>query len=136
MTMKELRSVRSRKMAIETKKEQIIRLRSAMEGMTQTLTFAPGGGVPQTLEDKMIKLLDLEDDLATQIIVLEYTIRDIEQWIDSLPTNEAIVMRMRYIDGLPWRKVAKQTNYTIDNCKRINSKCIKTIHQNTPLDVL
>lgn len=111
MTIEQLKTLRSRRASIETKREQIMRLRSAMEGMTQALTLSPRGGLPQTLEDKMIKLLDLQDELASSILVYEYAIRDALQWIDSLPPNEAAVMRHRYIDGLSWRQVARKVGY-------------------------
>ena len=56
---------------------------------------------------------------------------DFEEWLKALPYNQRAIMRLRYVDGLSWRKVAIESNYSEDWCRHVNSHALKTTQQNT-----
>lgn len=116
MTIEDFKRLRVMRQEIESKRERIARLRSQMERMTQAPSLVPGGGLPQTLEDQMAKYLALEDELASAILALEYDINYAETVIDQLPASEALIMRLRYVDGKSWNKVARSSGYSVDHC--------------------
>lgn len=128
MRIEDLKRLRTMRQEIESKRERIARLRSQMERMTQMLSLAPGGGLAQTIEDQMAEYLALEEELTSAILALEYDINCAEAAIDQLPGSEALILRLRYVDCLPWGKVAKETHYCRQQCFRLHRQAIDRLN--------
>lgn len=128
MTQKDLQACREIRGEIETLNERIARLRSQAERMSRPLSLAPGGGqADDALSVYAARLDELERMLAERVIALEEQLQACEDWICTLPAQQAKVMRLRYIEGLRWRQVARRAHYSVDWCWKINSRALEKI---------
>lgn len=123
MTVKELERCRAAKGEIESIWERIEEIKSARERVTQAIAGMPTGSrkSQNKIEDLTIKLTELEERLAVRIRQRETEIKAVEDWIEKLKPYQQNVIRWRYINGWPWRKVARKTGYTIDGVLKINA---------------
>lgn len=53
----------------------------------------------------------------------------IEEAIGTLNSRERQLVRLRYIDGLPWHRVAFEINYSEPQAKRIGQKVLKKLEK-------
>ena len=133
MTQKDLLACREIRGEIETIKERIDRLRSQAERMSRPLSLAPGGGqADDALAVYAARLDELERQLAEKVIGLEKQLQACEDWICTLPVQQSKVMRLRYIEGLRWRQVARRAHYTVRHCTRIHMVALKKLSTNVP----
>jgi RNA polymerase sigma factor (sigma-70 family) len=130
LTLNDLRAVRYAHLQVRSLNERIARLRSALEGCTaRPLSPLPQGGTTarDKLGDDVARLLELEERRRKQIIDLEMLLEKVEKWIDELPPQQAQVMRLRYVDGLDWRQVARRASYTSEHCRKINAMACRKL---------
>ena len=130
MTIQDLQACQNIRGQIESLDERIARLRSQAERLSRPLTQVPSGNSGDHLADYAAKLDELERQRAAQVIALEEQLRTCDDWIAMLPAQQAKVMRLRYIDGLPWKQVAQEANYGIRHCSRIHTAAIKKMSYN------
>ena len=130
MTIQDLQVCRNIRGKIESLDERISRLRSQAERLSRPLTSLAGGDVGDHLAEYAAKLDELEQQRAGQIIALEEQLQTCDDWIAMLPAQQARVMRLRYIDGLPWKQVAREAHYGIRHCSRIHTAAIKKMSNN------
>lgn len=127
MTIKELERCRTILFEKENLEERIARLRSRAESTTQQLRADPG--TPSADNDKLasyaVKLDALEHRLTDRLIALEDLRQRVDVWLSTLPEQQAVVMRLRYIDGLKWRETAEKAGYTPEHCRKINGAAIR-----------
>ena len=117
----DLQTLRDRHNRIENLKERIERLRAAMELGARQLRVAPARNAARNkLEEDMAKLDELERELVGEVAAFEQEIRKAEQLLEGLPVREQLIMRLRYVDGLSWRQVARRAHYSERHCRRIN----------------
>ena len=80
-----------------------------------------------SLETILIKIEEcIEEYRKKEIELYEEQIK-IEKCINSLETNERIIMRLRYFDGYKWEKVCVITNYSWEGIHKIHRKILKKI---------
>ncbi|MEL7609506.1 MAG: hypothetical protein AAGU74_08355 [Bacillota bacterium] len=128
MTLQDLQACRNVRGQIESLDERIARLRSQAERLSRPLSFAPGGGsADDQLAVYAARLDELERQRADQVIALEEQLQVCEDWIGTLPAQQAKVMRLRYVDGLRWRQVARKSGYTVGHCRNIHCAVIKKV---------
>lgn len=121
MTIDDLKGVRRQQLDISSLQERILRLRAAMERSTPSYRQATGGTPdPDWILSQLAKLEQLEGELRERVIAMESSIQAVDDAISRLPDQQAIVMRLRYVDGLSWRVVAKRAGYSIDHCFSIH----------------
>lgn len=82
------------------------------------------------LAEYAAKLDELERERAGQVIALEEQLQACDDWITTLSAQQAKVMRLRYISGLPWRLVAKRAHYCRQHCTRIHKAAIDKMRSN------
>lgn len=123
MTVEELERCRAAKGEIESIWERIEGIKSERERVTQAITGMPTGyrKSQNKIEDLTIKLTELEERLVARIRQRETEIKAVEDWIETLKPYQQNVIRWRYINGWTWRKVARETGYTIDGTLKINA---------------
>ena len=128
LTIEDLRAVRDMYIQIQSLTERIARLRSALESCTaKPLSRMPKGrSAPRDkLGEDIARLLELEERRRKQIIDLEIRLEAVEKWIDSLPPQQATVVRLYYVNGLTWRQISRKLNYNADYCRQIRNAAIK-----------
>ena len=131
MTQKDLQACRKIRGEIETLNERITRLRSQAERMSRPLSLAPGGGqADDALSVYAARLDELERQLAEKVIALEEQLQACEELFCTLPTQQAKVMRLRYIEGLRWRQVARRAHYCRQHCTKIHKAALEKMRTN------
>lgn len=127
MTAEQLNACRKHKFAIQSKREEIMQLQSDMQRMTSLLSLAPRGKTVRqdTLTDQMAELLSLEKQLSVQLLAHKREVAKIEEWMERLSDSEAIIIRLRYIDGLSWDQVARKSGYSDKQVYWIRRQALK-----------
>jgi DNA-directed RNA polymerase specialized sigma24 family protein len=127
MTHDDLKNVLRQKQRLDSLKERIVRLRFGAEYPLRRLgEMSANSDMRDKLAEDVAKIIDLERELALQVLSYEGKAAEIERELDSLPENQATVLRLRYCDGLPWKKVSDKAGYSISHCKDLNTKFVKT----------
>lgn len=130
MTIKELSGYVADHRQIESIEKRIQRIEDSLTHITAVLSGMPRGA---TGRDKMAKLVseltDLKTEKAEKLIRLETNMRRVETALDELPDIERIVMRYRFVECLPWREVAKKTNYSESYLYVIKKAAMKRLNK-------
>ncbi len=130
MTIQDLQACRDIRSQIDSLDERITRLRSQAERLSRPLTGMSGGEAGDYLAEYAAKLGELERQRVAQIIALEEQLQTCEDWIASLPGQQAKVMRFRYVQGLPWKQVAENARYSMNHCKKIGAAAKRELMPN------
>lgn len=126
MTIEELKEYRSIKREIDHIRTQIAEADKNMTYLQSiVISDMPKGGtavnkLERAIEnkDKLFELLCQKiEQLSTAQIKIEYA-------ISQLPPMEREIMRLRYIDGLRFEKIALKTNYAVRNIFYIHRKAV------------
>lgn len=131
MTMQDLRTCRAMVLRLVDRRERIARLRSAMETVTQQISVMPShAGERDRIAAQVAKLDALERAYADELIAAETALRAIDRDICALPPAQERVIRLRYVDGLSWREVARRCGYSVDHCFAIHRAVLQNIQKN------
>lgn len=108
---------------------EIARWRSLAERVSPTLSGMPAGsGGPARMIAAVERMDELEAELAEQIVERVATRREIGQAIDRLPDERlARLLRLRYIDGMTWEKIAVQMDMTYQWVCQLHGKSLELI---------
>ena len=122
-----LQECRRRRRKIRRLNENIAKLRSEMESTTKALSFAPpgGGGQQDKLGEQICSFIELINQKANQVLALESLKNKVEKWASTLPEQQGLIVCLRYVDGLPWKKVAKESSYSEDHCYTIHRAALR-----------
>ena len=121
MTIDDLKNVRRQKLRVEALQERIERLRSRAEYTQQQLGEC-GRSDPtrDRLAEYVAELDGLERELTGEVIALEKQLVSVDAELVKLPDNQEKVLRLRYIEGMSWRKVAEKLKYCERQCIRLS----------------
>ncbi|MEA5047443.1 MAG: sigma factor-like helix-turn-helix DNA-binding protein [Eubacteriales bacterium] len=123
MTIDDLKNVRRQKLRVEDLQERIERLRSRAEyNQRQLGECGRSDPTRDRLAEYAAELDELERELTGEMIALEKQLAYVDTELAKLPENQEKVLRLRYVDGMSWRKVARLLNYCEQYCKSINVK--------------
>ena len=113
MTIDDLKNVRRQKLRVESLQERIERLRSRAEYTQQQLGEC-GRSDPtrDRLAEYVAELDELDRQLTGEMIAMEKKLVFVDAELAKLPENQEKVLRLRYVEGMSWRKVAEKTNYS------------------------
>ena len=127
MTHDDLKNIRRKRQHVNTLKERIDRLRSGAEYPLRQLgeLCSISNDVRDKLAEDVAKIVDLEHELALEVLALEQDITAVDQALAQLPENQEKVLRLRYCEGLPWKLVAVEAGYCVSHCKDLNTKFAK-----------
>lgn len=122
MTVEQLRECWWRRSKIKSLQDRIERINEQItSAAAKPLTHAPrSGGNRDAIGEAVAKMQELRADLLRELVALEEHLRTVERWLDTLPPNKAAVLRLRYVDGYSWPKVAEYANYNLDHCRKID----------------
>ncbi len=123
MTIDDLKNVRRQKLRVESLQERIERLRSRAE-YTQLQLGECGRSDPtrDRLAEYVAELDGLERELTGEMIALEKQLVFVDAELAKLPENQEKVLRLRYVEGMKWRRVAEIANYSMRQCRRVIEK--------------
>jgi DNA-directed RNA polymerase specialized sigma24 family protein len=128
MTIDDLKKVRRQKLRVEALQERIERLRSRAEyNQRQLGECGRSDPTRDRLAEYAAELDELERELTGEMIALEKQLAAVDVELAKLPENQEKVLRLRYMEGMGWRKVAVKMNYCEQYCKSIHVKARSNI---------
>ena len=128
MDKSELQRIMIEYRSIGSLERRIAALRETLERTTPQLDGMPHGSDGT---DKMASItatiVDLERRLDKRRVDCEKEMQRAETVIDTLPDQQRLIMRLRYIEGLTWRQVSEKSNYDKRHCIRIHKRALERI---------
>lgn len=126
ITIDDLKNVRRQKLRVEALQERIERLRSRAEYTQQQLGEC-GRSDPtrDRIAEYVAELDELERQLTGEMIALEKQLVVVDAELAKLPENQEKVLRLRYVEGMNWRKVADKVGYSTRQAIRIAGGGVK-----------
>lgn len=131
MTKERLKRYRALKAEAEQIRQKLLELESAMYSpKAQRLTGMPrsgGGGsvqdllTPRHIELQQVYVAKLAEITAEQIAI--------ENAINALEPVERMLLRYRYIDGLPWYAISARLNYERTRTHEYHNLALKHIRE-------
>lgn len=80
------------------------------------------------LEAKTEKLIRLEELISRQCQATQKALQEVEELIECAYYPEGrLILRHRYIAGIPWKQISKDTGFDLSTCYRKHGKALKQI---------
>lgn len=117
----------------ETKIRILKRNIAALRALATSLSAPLGGDRVQSsgTSDRVGRIVadiaDAESEMDKEIQRLAELRLEAIKMVQALPEPEQSIMRLRFITGLTWEKVAEEVGYTERNCYLIYGKAISTL---------
>lgn len=112
---------------IDSKNEQIARMRSLVNRCTQSISPASGCG-RRDWTDTVARLKVLEDAINCDIDRLLEVKMQINEAIAKLPTPEMqLLLEKRYFKGFGWNKIAREMNFSRATVFRVHDSALDLI---------
>ncbi|MDO4564828.1 MAG: hypothetical protein Q4C04_04370 [Clostridia bacterium] len=131
ITVADVKRCRVLSKEIEAMREQVQRLRWIGSGLARSGPRENIGTSPTQQHDHIAEVVALIDaaerkHLAQieELVALQERISD---WIGTLPPDQALIIRLRYMQGLSWRAVARRASYSERQCFRLNDAALKKL---------
>lgn len=135
MTAKEyLQQYRNADRAINTRLDQIHRLRELATKTTQTLTADRVQSSPENRVERIVsKIADLENEVDSEIDQLGDIRRQVQGVIEQVPNAaQREVLTRRYMIGERWEEIAVELNYDYRWVLKLHGRALDEI-RNRPL---
>lgn len=118
MTIDDLKNVRRHKLRIEALQDRIERLRSRTEYTQQQFReCSRGNPMRDRLAEHVADLDELEHELTCEMIALEKLLMRVDAALMELPENTEKILRLRYVEGMAWERVARKARYSTRQCR-------------------
>lgn len=131
MTKERLRSYLDLKNEQAQLRQQLETIEAALYSpKAQRLTGMPAAtshGNP--LEDMAARHLELVDRYRAKMLELAEEQLAIEKAIETLEPTSRMLIRFRYIDGLPWEEVCVRMNYSWRQTHRLHSRALDALKE-------
>lgn len=106
--------------------EQLAMQESMMGRITSRPSHAPGGGQQYDLGDMVVRLEEMQNDMADAVCESVAVIWTVNQLLLMLPEQQENVMRAYYVLGLStWRAVGHKTGYSESHCYEIRAAALR-----------
>jgi len=120
MTIEDLKNVRRQKLRVAAIEERIERLRERAEyNQRQLGECGRSDPTRDRLAEYAAELDELERELTGEMIELEKQLVVVDAELAKLPENQEKVLRLRHVEGMEWKTVAKKLHYSVDHCLRL-----------------
>lgn len=122
---------------IDRKIQEVSNLRRLLEKITTDYSWTKGcsGNIHGKTEDIVAKIIDLEAEINADIDRLLEAREQIGRMIENVEDPQLrLVLQYRYIDCLPWERIAVEMNYSWKQIHRLHAKAldaIKMTHNDT-----
>lgn len=131
MTKERLRNYLELKKEREQLQQQLETIEAALyspKGQRLTgMPSAPSHG--NAVEDMAAKHLELMDRYRAKMTELAEEQLVIEKAIEALEPTARMLLRFRYIDGLPWEEVCVRMNYSWRQTHRMHSRALEALKE-------
>ena len=128
MDKKQLVYIMTEYRSIGSIERRIAALEETLERTTVQLNGMPHGSDGADKMSAMVAdIVDLMTKLDERRIKCEKDMQEVERVFDSLPDQQRRVMRLRFIDGMSWKKIAKETHYDRSYLIRIQQAALERI---------
>lgn len=125
--LKKLAFLNERLRSLEWQKKQ---LRDAASGCTRRLTGMPAGSaVYDRLAAYAAKLDELDTLYAELLCSLGELRLRLETALAELPAQQERVLRLRYVEGLSWRRVSCRLHYSEPHLRRIHDAALRRLEK-------
>lgn len=115
---------------IESNKRELARLRR-MSASLPSCDFEEhisGGNVINRLEKEVGEIVDLEREIAAEIVKYAQLEKEIRATINRQENhNERLLLRLRYIEFLTWEQIADKMSYSNVQVYRIHKKALQNL---------
>lgn len=115
---------------IKSKLEQDVSLRELAAKATSTLTNTPRSASPnlRSMENAVGKLVDLENEINSDIDTLVYLKREIVSAVNCVENPEhRTILEQRYLCFKPWEQIALDMGYDLRWIYRLHQKALAEI---------
>lgn len=85
------------------------------------------GPVKSMICEQIVRVVDLENEIAKSIETTYNRLIEIEDAINTLEGEERIIMRERYIFGKKWETIASEQVYDWRNVHKIHSRALQKL---------
>ena len=68
------------------------------------------------------RLRKLDEAICARIAAREREVLEVYDWMQALPAEERLVVRLRYVDGLRWDVVARKAGYSEKHVYKIRRR--------------
>ena len=75
------------------------------------------------------RLVDLAGLIAAKLNAAITLRLKLEEKLDGLTPTERVLMRLRYLEGWPWDRVAKEMHYSVQHIWRLHAKILQKLQQ-------
>lgn len=131
MTKERLRSYLELKNEHAQLRQQLEAIEAALYSpKAQRLTGMPAAqshGNP--MEDMAARHLELMDRYRAKMLELAEEQLAIEKAIEALEPTSRMLLRFRYLDGLPWEEVCVRMNYSWRQTHRLHSRALEALKE-------
>jgi len=104
-----------------------LQLQAQSVGATRITGAPAGSGSPDKITDNLARIEKLIQYYQQKLEKLLIQQKRIEEAIESLPANERLLMRYRYIDGMEWVDVAANMNYSWRQTHRMHARALEKL---------
>lgn len=105
------------------------RILSRLTRMTSSATGMPrGGGDKDPMTNGVAKMIELEREIDSKVDKLVELRREIEAGIETVDSNtQRRLLKLRYIDGMTWERVAVEMDYSYMQVCRLHGKALNAL---------
>ena len=115
---------------INSKLEQVTRLRETAANCTATLSYTPRSNAPnrQRMEETICKIVDLERDINEDIDRLVDLKADARRTINAVSDpDKQLILELRYLCYKPWNEIMTELGYSEPTIYRLHGEALKKI---------
>ena len=77
--------------------------------------------VTANLADKLLQLAEIIAKRINELVLMRI---EVEKFIDKLPIQDSLFLRLYYVRGLTWEQTAEKMGYTVRHVMRMRSKIL------------
>ncbi len=108
-------------------RRRIAQLREQRTSLSVNMDGMPHGSSGDSMAEYVAALDELERTMETELLRLEALEVEITAALDALPAQQGRVMRMRYVEGMPWKAISVKTGYCDSHCRKIRDAAVRNI---------
>ena len=132
MDTREKKDYLRRYKAADSEINDLLRQREAIMArltrVTTSYSGMPGGGGGDIMTDGVAKLIEVEQEINDRIDALIALRREIEGCIRAVDSSaQRRVLRLRYIEGMTWERVALEMHYERTQVWRLHGRALAAL---------
>lgn len=127
MTKEQLRQYQYIEREIKLLQADVCQVRDSLQSAQILSDMPKGGNNADRIADTIAKIVDIEAIIHYKIRQLIELRGEIEATIDGLPSDQRVLMRLRYIEGCSFEAIAVNLNYSWRHTHRLHGNALQKI---------